>query len=118
MHNYITYRNGCRCDECRISQAAKVREEYHLRKINNPDAHKKNEERNVLRKRMKKIKEAGRPIPDQCEICDEQTKLVFDHCHKEGHFRGWICNRCNRTLGFVQDNIDILIKMKEYLESR
>jgi len=42
---------------------------------------------------------------------------VFDHCHDKGHFRGWICDRCNKTLGLVYDDIDLLKKLISYLEA-
>ena len=45
-----------------------------------------------------------------------RPRTVFDHCHVDGHFRGWLCDRCNRTLGQVRDNTVLLRKMIEYLE--
>lgn len=59
---------------------------------------------------------AGRPRAEQCELCLETVMTVFDHCHTKGHFRGWICDRCNRVLGCVKDDINILKKMILYLE--
>lgn len=59
---------------------------------------------------------AGRPRPDTCELCGEKAKTVFDHCHNKGHFRGWICDRCNRVLGSVKDDIVLLELMVKYLE--
>lgn len=58
---------------------------------------------------------AGRPKPEQCEICDLPGKIVFDHCHVGGHFRGWICENCNKTLGLAKDNPVTLQKMINYL---
>lgn len=59
---------------------------------------------------------AGREKPELCELCDRDGKIVFDHCHKTGKFRGWICYRCNNALGSVSDQISILMKMIEYLK--
>ena len=60
---------------------------------------------------------AGRPRPDVCEICSKATKrIVFDHCHQHGHFRGWICERCNHALGMVQDSIPHLLQLIAYLQ--
>jgi hypothetical protein len=60
-----------------------------------------------------------RPRPDGCEICGgtspNGTQLHFDHCHETGIFRGWLCNRCNMTLGMVKHDPTILIKMVDYL---
>ena len=66
-----------------------------------------------------------RPRPDMCELCHcpetrrnkkgELFKLCLDHCHETGGFRGWLCHRCNRTLGMVRDQQDLLINMAGYL---
>lgn len=61
---------------------------------------------------------AGRPKPAVCEICDRppgKKGLHFDHDHKTGQFRGWICGRCNTALGMVQDDIGTLAFMIDYL---
>lgn len=60
---------------------------------------------------------AGRPKPENCEIClGNEYRIVWDHCHSHGHFRGWICDRCNRVLGLVKDNQELLRGMATYLE--
>jgi len=67
-----------------------------------------------------KEKLAGRPRPEQCEVCgafgtDTKKGLCFDHCHITGKFRGWICQRCNTALGFVKDNTETLQSLINYL---
>lgn len=64
----------------------------------------------------KQVEVAGRLKPSACEICFKQTKLVFDHSHNTGQFRGWICNPCNKALGFAFDDPNILRKLADYLE--
>lgn len=59
---------------------------------------------------------AGRPKPPACEICGRTGKICFDHDHRNGKFRGWICWGCNVALGHVDDSEVILGKMIEYLE--
>ena len=54
-----------------------------------------------------------------CDICGQPEPrgiTVCDHDHETGKFRGWLCNRCNRTLGFVEDDIALLQKLIMYLE--
>lgn len=61
----------------------------------------------------------GRPRPEICDICGgkhPKRPIMFDHCHQHGHFRGWICWRCNIVFGHVGDNADLLRKMIAYLE--
>ena len=61
---------------------------------------------------------AGRPRPDLCEVCGElNLRIVFDHCHAAGHFRGWICDRCNKVLGMVKDSDLILNQLVRYLKN-
>ena len=59
---------------------------------------------------------AGRPRPDECEVCGTPGKTRFDHCHLTGHFRGWLCNRCNLSLGRLDDDPELLRKLADYLE--
>lgn len=65
---------------------------------------------------IKELEEkVGRPRPDRCEICNAKDTICFDHCHQLGHFRGWICKRCNTVLGKVQDDKELLQKLIDYL---
>jgi hypothetical protein len=63
---------------------------------------------------------AGRPRPEVCDACggppDAGRALHYDHCHKHGHFRGWICRECNLALGNVRDDPARLLKLVAYLK--
>lgn len=65
--------------------------------------------------RKKQEELTGRSKPELCELCGEKGRICFDHNHKTGNFRGWICHRCNVVLGMVEDSCDVLEKMKDYL---
>jgi len=59
---------------------------------------------NTLQKRDKQEKLAGRPRAIHCDCCNEYVgRTVWDHCHTTGKFRGWLCNRCNVGMGYVDD---------------
>lgn len=62
---------------------------------------------------------AGRPRPEICDACggapDKNIAMHFDHCHKHGHFRGWLCRECNLALGNVRDDPNRLLKLVAYL---
>lgn len=67
----------------------------------------------------------GRPRPDRCEMCGEppsgrgskkEAGICFDHDHFTGKPRGWLCDRCNKVLGLVQEDRNLLRKMIRYLE--
>jgi hypothetical protein len=64
----------------------------------------------------KRVSRTGRPKPSMCDLCERKVKVVFDHCHASGCFRGWICNQCNQTLGLVRDDPSLLRRMARYLE--
>ncbi len=64
-----------------------------------------------------KEKIAGRKRPENCELCGAMGKICFDHDHQTGKFRGWLCVRCNLVLGMVKDNIELLEKLKQYLNA-
>ena len=63
----------------------------------------------------------GRPRPEVCEICEGVPSrngrgIVLDHDHESGSPRGWLCDRYNRTLGLLKDDVGLLHRMAEYLE--
>lgn len=41
--------------------------------------------------------------------------LVVDHCHKSGKVRGLLCNKCNRVMGMLNDDVETLRRMIQYL---
>ena len=85
---------------------------------NHPECVSRIRKEQCSKKKQKLESRAGRPKPLFCEICNEKrNRIVFDHDHKTGKFRGWICNTCNSALGFVDDNPNILKRMLEYLIS-
>lgn len=55
-----------------------------------------------------------------CSICGAvpSRDLDIDHCHATGAVRGLLCNRCNKVLGQVRDDIELLRAMTAYLEGR
>lgn len=51
-----------------------------------------------------------------CEICNKNSSLCIDHCHKTNKVRGLICNNCNAGIGFLEENINIFESCIEYLK--
>jgi len=54
-----------------------------------------------------------------CGISEEENggkRLCMDHCHRTGEFRGWLCGKCNRSLGALGDSIERILELALYLE--
>ena len=57
----------------------------------------------------------------RCKICqtpqgDLKRVLCVDHNHSTGKVRGLLCDTCNRSLGLLKDNINVLMRAVEYLK--
>ena len=57
-----------------------------------------------------------------CAICgthqkDLKTRLAVDHNHVTKKIRGLLCLKCNRGIGFLNDDIKILEKAITYLNT-
>lgn len=60
----------------------------------------------------------------RCAICNTDTptgkwkRFAVDHCHHTGLVRGLLCNECNRGMGLLKDNAELLRKAANYLERK
>ena len=74
----------------------------------------------LLRHRYKQ--EAPYPAPATCECCmrpfTQYHGACFDHDHNTGAFRGWLCVRCNTALGHAGDDLEGVLRLVRYLETR
>ena len=60
-----------------------------------------------------------------CAICDKKAetpediqKMHVDHCHKTDKIRGILCNKCNRGIGYLQDDPILTNRATEYLNKK
>ena len=52
-----------------------------------------------------------------CAICGQpMDKPSLDHNHVTGKVRGFLCDHCNRGLGYFKDNIETMLCACLYLE--
>jgi len=71
---------------------------------------------------LDQFNEMSRQQEHKCSICakhgseNKNGKLFVDHCHKTGKIRGLLCDRCNKSLGLMEDNVDLLRSSIGYLE--
>ena len=70
------------------------------------------------RKVRGQVNEPTRPKPDACECCGEiPSKMIEDHDHTTGLFRGWLCHHCNTGLGLFKDSSERLQQAIQYLSN-
>lgn len=53
--------------------------------------------------------------PLKCDLCQQIKPLCLDHNHETGQFRGWLCRRCNSSLGGLGDTVEALERALIYL---
>ena len=53
----------------------------------------------------------------RCAICLEEGRLFVDHNHKTGKVRGLLCNNCNRGIGLLKDEVNVLLNAARYVEN-
>lgn len=56
----------------------------------------------------------------RCKICDKHQSefakcLSVDHDHATGRIRGLLCHKCNRALGFLNEDPALFTRAVEYL---
>jgi hypothetical protein len=86
--------------------------------------YQENRERLVQMKRDRRCNGVtGREEVTMCACCGatepggRANQWHCDHDHVTGKFRGWLCDRCNRGIGLLGDNIESLERALEYLRS-
>lgn len=52
---------------------------------------------------------------NKCASCDDETKLVVDHCHASGEIRGLLCRKCNTALGQLNDSKERVEGLLRYI---
>ena len=79
--------------------------------------YKREYERKRARERDASIETStGRPKPSACEACGAVGPVHYEHDHRSGRFRGWLCIRCNCAIGNAKDDPSILRRLADYLD--
>lgn len=95
---------------------AKARETY--RGLTAEQRETKRQGVRLRRRRLAGLADAtGEAKAGECPVCLRVGRLVVDHCHVSGAFRGWLCDRCNRSFGMMGDTIDTARRLLAYMEA-
>jgi Recombination endonuclease VII len=54
----------------------------------------------------------------KCAMCRKSSPEHVDHDHTTGAVRGLLCFNCNRALGYLGDDLELLYQLADYLEER
>lgn len=55
--------------------------------------------------------------PEKAKTKTKGTKsLAIDHCHVTGKIRGLLCQKCNMSLGLLNENFDSILSMAKYVQ--
>lgn len=72
----------------------------------------------AVKERRSKLYRKERPIGKFCECCGKSNNLCWDHDHETGQQRGTLCRNCNAAFGLLDENIELVLKLYEYLKKR
>ena len=91
-----------------------------------PDKKRNNDLKSLFGITLDQYKEMLKEQNGVCAICgkketeidnrtNKKRNLAVDHDHKSEKIRGLLCGKCNKMLGLVNDNINILLSAINYL---
>jgi hypothetical protein len=114
----FTVYNGKPTHRCRTCGYASVK----AWRTRNPEKQKEQARRHNLKK-LYGVSSADyeRMFTEQggvCYICSSpptRKHLDIDHCHASGKVRRLLCNACNKALGLLNDDLDRVTKLADYL---
>lgn len=104
--------------------AEKVRAQERARYAANPEAHRSERLKSVYGITLDDYMVMYESQKGRCAICNEEKPskgkkgLVVDHCHTHGHIRMLLCFECNTGLGRFKDDVQLLAKAIDYLNTK
>lgn len=105
-----------RCTTCNSSSEKSY---YAKLKIENPEEYKSILDGRRIRSRYGITPEQREEMRIRqnfrCAICGKDRPLHIDHCHSTNRVRGLLCGTCNRGIGMLNDDPEILAKAIVYI---
>lgn len=119
QNRWVRYKSECK--KCMTARKRPYEKKRAKTRIRNTDVQR----RYYLRNRYGLTEEAYTELLEsqecKCAICKSMLRrenIDIDHNHSTGEVRGILCSRCNKMLGFAEDDIHKLEKAIEYLKER
>jgi hypothetical protein len=136
---YVSGKIRYECHECHRTRMRKKNKEYNIdwEKVKESKRRYYSSEKGIIQRWKENLMASHNITIDEyeilnnlqenkCKICKKEettthritkkiNRLAIDHCHKTGKIRGLLCNKCNRGLGYFQDDINLLLAAMEYL---
>lgn len=120
----------CACEKSmlyRQNNIEKVRENQRAARNKNPDAYKNKSLKYTFGITLDEYNELLEKQNYVCAVCNKPEKeihpqskkirnLNVDHCHETGKIRGLLCNSCNRGIGLLRDDPNLLFAAIQYLK--
>lgn len=96
----------------------KANRERITKKYRNTVRYRETIRKSNLRRRYGKVVD----VPEVCDVCGEKNpdgrNIHVDHCHNTGKIRGFLCYKCNTSIGFMRDDFKLIKALAKYLEER
>ena len=126
----------CPTQKCRRCGVFKPFKDYEINSYGSQKFHRKickqcrntqqDSKKVAIRKKCGTAKLIKPPEGTLCECCNTpmiygqkgMNSMCFDHDPMREEFRGWICKKCNTSIGFQGDNLEGIKKLAIYLEAR
>ena len=121
---FVTRRRQCKaCKKAQFDAWAAENPEHW--KTRDPEKHRQNNQKHWRSKgRANRYGVTQEAIEDQealqkgrCAICGDDVSLHVDHDADTGKVRGLLCGPCNRGIGMLKHDPDILMDAARYLGS-
>lgn len=102
----------------RLAQRAAAQRRYVAKRGGTPEAHKEYQRNYYRLKSGAKLETESHPCTGYCDVCGDSIEgknRQWDHNHKTGKFRGWLCGCCNRAIGQAKESADRLRALAAYV---
>lgn len=119
FHKNKASKNG-HATYCKICAVRKSRKHHAKRMATDPSYRRSKKDSYIKYSHGISLEEYERRLSEQngCAICGTTSPKGgwhLDHDHTTGKRRKFLCNPCNRGIGYLQDDVEILKKAINYL---